>query len=113
MFLCVFSLFFAIVEAGDKIVDTLHQVDLIVRDKVNEEEHNFGEDYTVYNRNDFPVYVSIRMIVSDNAQNLFVKESKEVGPGMIANLGSVVQEKITEPAKWRYQWVVAADKGSI
>lgn len=106
MVFCFFFLSFFAIEAGERIVDTLNQVDLIVVDRVNVDGYSFGEEYFACNRNDFPVYISIRLIKAENVGSDLAIGPMTATPKTKINLGSVLQTNTSKVASWRYEWLI-------
>ena len=103
-------LLFSTLSAESHIAETLDNVDLLIEDKFSEKGHNFGEDYYVHNRNDYPVRFTIKINDAINAQNNLIKNIIVIPPNNKAPLGSVRQDDLTKESNWSYEWEVTPDR---
>jgi hypothetical protein len=106
--LFVTSLIFcsAIMAQEEKLEQTVEGVELYQMDKYNAEGHNFGTDYVVYNRNDYPVLISIELVEKRNLLDGLLIGVIRVEPGEKAYLGWLIQSDPEYDSDWRIQWWV-------
>lgn len=91
---------------GHRVVDSLHNVDLISTDKMNEEGEKYGVDYYVHNHNMYPVYVSIQATVTNNVYDSLVPGQFIVDRDEKAHMGWVIQTDETVDSLWEVEWEV-------
>lgn len=102
MFFCA-----SIVEG--KIADSINNVDLIIEEKVNEKGENYGDDYMVHNRNEFPIRFSIKLSDSMNAIDNLLKNTIIVEPDQTASVGAVIMDDRSKESNWSYEIQVKPD----
>ncbi len=107
LFLAIFSMHTLFAE--EKIGGTLNNTDLIVKDLVNEEGHNYGERYYVLNRNDYPVKVSIKLTDGQNIDDYLVPYTIVVKEFQRIEIGEIYQTDIKKESSWNYEWQVEPD----
>jgi hypothetical protein len=72
--------------------------------RLDADEKHYGYDYSARNRNDYPVYVSIRLTNAVNAYDGLLPGSVIVQGGENASLGYVVQEDASSDSNWDLEW---------
>ena len=102
-------LFCASLICEERIASTLENVDLIIEDVLNETGHNFGEKYFAYNRNDFSVRLSIKLVGERNTLDKLIPYTIVIKPLSKVKLGKVTQSNPKEEASWNYEWEVIPD----
>lgn len=95
--------------ADERIGGTLENVDLFQADLYNDDGHNFGEKYSVINRNDHPMRVSIKLTSSQNIDNHLVPYSIVLPPHKKGDLGYITQQDPKKGSDWKYEWQVKKD----
>ncbi|NGX42212.1 MAG: hypothetical protein K940chlam7_00489 [Chlamydiae bacterium] len=105
----LFVLFALPLFSEERIVDTIENVDLYVNDLYNEDDHNYGEEYYVLNRNDFPMHVSIHLTDNKNAEKHLIKSTVIVGSNLRGDLGHILQKDLSLGATWKYEWKAERD----
>lgn len=96
-------------QASERDVGTLDNVDLIVSDLYNEDRHNYGEEYFVLNRNDHPMRVSIKLTESKNVEDHIIRYTIIVEPHDRVGMGFVLQDEVSKGADWKYTWEAGRD----
>lgn len=96
--------------SANRIGGTIQNVDLIIKNLCNSDNHDCGEEYFVINHNDFPMRVSIRITDQINTDDRLIHNIIIVEPHDKASLGSVLQKDTAKPADWKFQWQTKADK---
>jgi hypothetical protein len=96
--------------ADERIGGTLENVDLFIEDLVNEDQHNFGEKYSVINRNAVPVRVSIKLLNKENIEDHLIDDYKIIAPHKKTELGYILQKDPAKPANWKYEWQTVREK---
>lgn len=107
LFLTIFSTLSLFAE--EKIGGTLNNTDLIIKELVNKEGHNYGERYYILNRNKYPVQVSIKITNSHNVDDYLVPYTVIVKEFQRIEVGEVYQTEITKKSSWDYEWQVQPD----
>lgn len=107
----IFSLFLSMTLYGEeRIAGTLENVDLIIEDVTNEKGHNHGEKYFAFNRNHYPVRLTIRLTDQSNADDQLVPFTIIIKPQDRVQIGIVMQKNPEEESSWNYEWVVEPDQ---
>lgn len=95
--------------ANGRIGGSLENVDLVVEDLYNEDDHNYGEKYYVINRNDHPMRVSIKIKDIINGEDTLIRHTIIVESHDSAELGMIVQKDLGKTADWKYEWQTRPD----
>lgn len=90
--------------AAQTVVGEKVGVQILRERRHDPQELHYGYNYSAHNRNPYPVYVSIRLISSENAYDGLVPGSIIVQSGDTTSLGFVVQESVSENANWKFEW---------
>lgn len=102
-------LFSAALVGEERIASTLENVDLMIEDVHNNKGHNFGEQYSALNRNDYPVKLSIKIVGARNASDQLVPYTIIVKALDKVKLGKITQANPKEESSWNYEWEVEPD----
>ncbi len=92
-----------------RVAESINNVDLIVEEKLNEKGENYGDIYTVHNRNDFPIRFSIKLGDSVNAVDNLTKNTIIVEPNQTASVGTVTMDDPTKESNWSYEIQIKPD----
>lgn len=93
----------------ERIAGTLENVDLYVTDLYNDDGHNYGEQYHVRNRNDYPMRIKIQLTDNANADSHLINFTVIVEPHSTADLGYITQKELARGANWKYEWKAVRD----
>jgi|ERR1700733_12441237 len=110
-FLLLVTIFSVYCLSGEeRIGGSLENVDLMISDLTNEDNHNYGDRYYAINHNDYPMRVSIRITEGFNAEDRLVRNTIIVEPHEGADLGVITQKNLAKYADWKYEWQTREDR---
>jgi hypothetical protein len=107
LLITIFSLRF--LSGEEKIGGTLENVDLMITDLINEDNHNYGERYYAINHNPYSMRISIKLTDGFNAENRLIRHTIIVEPHDRVELGLITQKDLSKNAEWKYEWQTRVD----
>ena len=106
-YLLIFILFpLCALLAEEKVIDALHNVDLVSTEKFNNQGIQFGVDYFAVNQNDFRVYITIKSVDAQNVYQGLVPGQSIIDAGERVHLGWMVHSDFSRDANWEVEWEV-------
>lgn len=110
LFITIISTLVFSLHADERIGGTLENVDLLIEDIYSDEGHNFGEKYSVINRDKASMRVTIRLTESENIEDHLIDHAIIVDPHRRVDLGYIQQKDVAKGACWKYEWKAQRDK---